>query len=137
LVLILGVGGWLCPACQKQVFPDYPVQPVPFTAVRFDDGFWLPRIETNRPVTIPFAMRMNEETGRVRNFRLAAGREEGEYQGRRFNDTDIYKVIEGKAIPYYAWARRGAGRMAVWGEARVAMPIDASRSELATLLISS
>jgi hypothetical protein len=34
---------------------DYPVKPVPFTAVHFHDAFWLPRIETNRTVTIPFA----------------------------------------------------------------------------------
>jgi hypothetical protein len=33
---------------------DYPVEPVPFTAVHFTDAFWLPRIETNRKVTIPF-----------------------------------------------------------------------------------
>jgi hypothetical protein len=26
---------------------DYPVKPVPFTAVHIDDGFWAPRIETN------------------------------------------------------------------------------------------
>src|ERR1022692_3581678 len=35
---------------------DYPVKPVPFTAVHFNDTFWLPRIETNRKVTIPFAL---------------------------------------------------------------------------------
>jgi hypothetical protein len=45
-------------------------------------------------VTIPHILRQNEETGRVDNFRKAAGLIPGEYQGRRFNDTDIYKVIE-------------------------------------------
>jgi hypothetical protein len=34
---------------------DYPVQPIPFTAVHLDDEFWAPRIETNRKVTIPAA----------------------------------------------------------------------------------
>src|SRR5439155_19820726 len=34
---------------------DYPVQPVPFTRVHLTDGFWAPRIETNRKVTIPAA----------------------------------------------------------------------------------
>ena len=43
---------------------DYPVKPVPFTAVRFTDSFWAPKIETNRSVTIPFAFRKGEETGR-------------------------------------------------------------------------
>jgi DUF1680 family protein len=84
-------------ACRSQPPPDYPVTPLPFTSVQVDDGFWLPRIETNRTVTIPFAMQKNEETGRVKNLALAAGRAEGTYQGRRFNDTDVYKVMEGAA----------------------------------------
>ena len=51
---------------------DYPVQPVPFTAVHLNDVFWAPRIETNRTVTIPFAFQKCEETGRVDNFERAA-----------------------------------------------------------------
>jgi len=76
---------------------DYPLQPVPFTSVQIEDEFWLPRIETNRTVTIPFAIVKNEETGRVDNFAFAAGLKEGKYKGRRFNDTDVYKVMEGIA----------------------------------------
>ncbi|UCG56706.1 MAG: glycoside hydrolase family 127 protein, partial [Phycisphaerales bacterium] len=76
---------------------DYPIQPVPFTAVRVEDDFWAPRIETNRAVTIPFALEKNEETGRVDNFRIAGGLMEGAYDGERYNDTDVYKVIEGAA----------------------------------------
>lgn len=80
---------------------DYPVKPVPFTAVRFNDGFWAPRIETNRKVTIPFAFEKCEETGRVNNFLQAATALRGEeiknkkLPGYPFDDTDIYKVIEG------------------------------------------
>ena len=91
------------PSCEKAIKQadksddDYPIQPVPFTAVKVEDDFWLPRIETNQTVTIPFAVEKNEETGRVDNFAIAAGRKEGKYQGRRFNDTDVYKVIEGIA----------------------------------------
>ncbi|MCK7480197.1 MAG: hypothetical protein M0C28_25245 [Candidatus Moduliflexus flocculans] len=51
---------------------DYPIRPVPFTQVTFTDAFWAPRLETNRTVSIPYALRMNEETGRVDNFRKAA-----------------------------------------------------------------
>ncbi|MFC2158301.1 glycoside hydrolase family 127 protein [Acidobacteriota bacterium] len=76
---------------------DYPVRPVPFTAVKITDNFWKPRIETNRITSIPYAMEMNEETGRVDNLRIAAGLIDGTYKGRRFNDTDIYKVMEGAA----------------------------------------
>src|SRR5499433_3123495 len=57
---------------------DYPVKPVPFTAVHFNDVFWAPRIEINRTVTIPFAFEKCEETGRVRNFLQAAEALRGE-----------------------------------------------------------
>ena len=39
---------------------DYPVQPVPFTDVRLSDGFWAPKIETNRTATIPAAFEQCE-----------------------------------------------------------------------------
>ena len=62
--LILAVA---CEPSRAQTAPsrDYPVKPVPFTAVHVTDGFWAPRIEINRTVTIPFAFRKDEETGRV------------------------------------------------------------------------
>src|ERR1035437_3392087 len=80
---------------------DYPVKPVPFTAVHINDGFWAPRIEINRTVTIPFAFGKDEETGRVDNFIRAAQALRGEafenkkYPPYPFDDTDVYKVIEG------------------------------------------
>lgn len=82
---------------------DYPVKPVPFTSVHFNDVFWAPRIEINRTVTIPFAFQKDEETGRVRNFERAAAALKGEDlkdkrpPGYPFDDTDVYKVIEGAA----------------------------------------
>jgi DUF1680 family protein len=83
--------------CQSGAKRDYPAHPVEFTKVRVSDDFWLPRIETNQNVTIPFAMKQNEETGRVDNFAIAGGLMEGEYKGERYNDTDVYKVMEGAA----------------------------------------
>src|SRR5881628_2270588 len=80
---------------------DYPVKPVPFTAVHVNDVFWAPRIETNRKVTIPFAFQKDEETGRVDLFIRAAKAIRGEAlenkraPGYPFDDTDVYKVIEG------------------------------------------
>ena len=87
---------------------DYPVQPVPFTAVRVTGGFWAARQETNRTVTIPFALQQCEGTGRLRNFDLAAEtlrrRAAGEPQFQNqpvtiypFDDSDVFKVIEGAA----------------------------------------
>jgi DUF1680 family protein len=80
---------------------DYPVQPVPFTAVHLNDVFWAPRIETNRIETIPFAFQQCELSGRVDNFVRAAKALQGQPlentkpPGYPFDDTDLYKVIEG------------------------------------------
>jgi DUF1680 family protein len=73
---------------------DYPIRAVPLTAVTIDDGFWAPKLEINRTVTIPHILKENDDTGRVANFEKAAGRKSGAYEGRRFNDTDVYKIIE-------------------------------------------
>ena len=73
---------------------DYSIHAVPMTAVTIDDGFWAPKLEVNRTVTIPHIFKENDDTGRVANFEKAAGRKTGAYEGRRFNDTDIYKIIE-------------------------------------------
>jgi DUF1680 family protein len=64
-------------------------------AVKVMDGFWAPRIETNRRVTIPAIFKKCEETGRIDNFAIAGGLLKGEYKGERYNDTDVYKTIEG------------------------------------------
>jgi DUF1680 family protein len=79
---------------QARPVPSYPIQAVPLRAVQVTGGFWQQKLETNRRVTIPHVMDQNEKTGRVDNFRKGAGLMAGAYQGRRFNDTDIYKIVE-------------------------------------------
>src|SRR2546430_2538204 len=80
---------------------DYPVKPVPFTAVHIHDVFWAPRIETNRAVTIPFAFEQDQKSGRFYNFERAAQALKGtppadlRPPGYPFDDTDVYKVLEG------------------------------------------
>jgi uncharacterized protein len=74
---------------------DYPIQGVSFTQVHLEDKFWLPRLQTNHQVTIPASFERCEKTGRVRNFEMAA-----DHTGKfctifPFDDTDIYKTIEG------------------------------------------
>ncbi len=87
----------LLPVCTRQGLKDYPLQPVAFTEVQITDGFWLPRMETNRTVTIPFAFKKCEETGRIDNFAKAGGLIPGEFEGRRYNDSDVFKIMEGAA----------------------------------------
>ena len=73
---------------------EYPIRAVPAADVKITDAFWKPRLDTNRTVTIPHIIRQNEDTGRVANFLKAAHTLEGAYQGQRYNDTDVYKIIE-------------------------------------------
>lgn len=77
---------------------DYPFTAVPFTRVTIDDAFWLPRLQTSRQVTIPYAFEQCEKTGRIRNFARAGGLLDGEFEGAYpFDDSDVYKVVEGAA----------------------------------------
>ena len=78
-----------------QTTGDYNIQGVPFNLVSINDQFWLPKIETNRTVTIPSSFKKCEETGRVENFVLAAKKTGRFLTTFPFDDTDIYKIIEG------------------------------------------
>jgi len=86
----------LCPSLPA-VPQDYPYRPVPFHQVRVDGPFWAPRLETNREVTVRYDFQKCEETGRLSNFAKAAGRIEGGFEGIIYNDSDVFKVIEGAA----------------------------------------
>jgi len=59
------------------------------------DAFWSPKIERNRTMTIPYVFRQCELTGRIDNFAIAGGLKKGKYTGERYNDSDVFKVIEG------------------------------------------
>ncbi|WP_314519919.1 glycoside hydrolase family 127 protein [Xanthocytophaga agilis] len=75
---------------------EYPIQPIPFTSVKVNDKFWAPRIKKNHEVTIPIALGHCYKTGRVDNFLFAAHTKEGKFCTEYpFDDTDIYKIIEG------------------------------------------
>ncbi|MFY7909271.1 MAG: glycoside hydrolase family 127 protein, partial [Emticicia sp.] len=55
----------------SQVQKDYPYRGVPFTQVKLSDNFWLPKLEINRTVTIPWSFQKSKETGRIKNFEQA------------------------------------------------------------------
>ncbi|MDH7463090.1 glycoside hydrolase family 127 protein [Chitinophagaceae bacterium 26-R-25] len=74
---------------------DYSITGVPFTQVKLNDHFWLPRIQTNRTVTIPASFQRCESTGRVKNFEMAAAKSGKFCTTFPFDDTDIYKTLEG------------------------------------------
>jgi hypothetical protein len=68
--------------------------PVPFVHVRFNDGFWQPRMEVNRTATIPQIYRKLEETGRISAFDLDFEREVPSPIVLIFGDSDPAKWIE-------------------------------------------
>ena len=92
-ILVLFASGF---SCKKAVQSGYSISPIPFTEVKLADEFWAPRIETNRAVTIPFAFKQCEATGRVANFEIAGGLKEGAFCTKYpFDDSDVFKIIEG------------------------------------------
>lgn len=82
---------------EKEKKKDYPIHPVSFADVQLTDSFWLPRLKTNREVTIPYDFKKCEETGRIDNFAAAGGLKKGSFVGIRYNDSDVFKVMEGAA----------------------------------------
>ena len=80
----------------------YPINPVPFTSVKIaPDSFWGQRLKASREVTIPLAFSKCESEGRYENFVKAARQMHAsqnlgyEVKGFSFDDTDVYKTIEG------------------------------------------
>lgn len=72
--------------------------PVNFHEVTINSPFWSPRLEANRTVSIPHNLDTCEQTGRIDNFRHAAGvPTRAPFQGHIFHDSDVYKVLEGVA----------------------------------------
>jgi uncharacterized protein len=74
-----------------------PVSPVNFSKVVVKDYFWKPRIERVHSATLPVCIDQTERvTPRMLNFDNAAARS-GKHKGIYFDDSDVYKVIEGIA----------------------------------------
>lgn len=76
---------------------DYPIQPVRFTNVMIADDLWKKRIDTAISITIPYDFEKCEETGRIDNFAKAGGLMDGPHQGIYYNDSDVFKVMQGAA----------------------------------------
>ena len=93
----------------------YPIDPVPFTSVKVaPDSFWGQRLKASREVTIPLAFSKCESEGRYENFVKAEKQMHSpvnlgyEVKGYSFDDTDVYKTIEGasyvlQTIPTRNW----------------------------------
>lgn len=95
LLLIASAGLVGCSAVRQDT-PFQKNEPVDFSQVKITDDFWLPRIDKHAEVTLPACIRQCEvETQRVKNFAIAGGLEPGEFKGLVYDDSDLYKMIEG------------------------------------------
>ena len=97
--LLLCAAGLAAAACRPSGTGDsgvYPISQVSFTDVQVTDSFWGERLRASREVTIPLAFSKCEETGRYDNF-VRAVHPDSTYRvgGFPFDDTDVYKTIEG------------------------------------------
>lgn len=77
------------PSLQK----NYPIN---FSQVKITDNFWQPRLLTHANVTLQAGLNQCEnETQRIRNFAIAAGLIKGVFKGFVYDDSDLYKMLEG------------------------------------------
>lgn len=82
--------------CASAQTKDYPIQPVAFTKVHVQDNFWQPKMEVNASVTIPYVIAQCKANGRMDNFLRAGKKIAGDKMSEfPFDDTDVYKAIEG------------------------------------------
>ncbi len=75
---------------------------VPINKVQIQDAFFLPRVQQSRDTTIPYMWDTLHDkvpgvapSHCIENFRIAAGLAQGEFQGFWFQDSDLWKWLEG------------------------------------------
>jgi len=73
------------------------IQQVDFSDVKINDNFWSPRLVKYTTTTLPVCIdQIENQTGRIRNFENAA-KGTGKHSGIFFDDSDVYKALEGIA----------------------------------------
>jgi DUF1680 family protein len=82
--------------------PHAKLRPVAVSDVRLSDPIWEPRRRLTTEKTIPEMHALLESSERLDNFRRGAGKMDGPFFGRYFNDTDVYKWLEAAS-----WALAG------------------------------
>ena len=97
MISVAGVVGACLIALNVPAGDDYPLRHPDFASARTTRGFWFDRIETNRTATLESNWRKCNETPRIANFTNAARRAVGTFGGIPFDDSDVYKVMEGTA----------------------------------------
>lgn len=84
------------------LWPQAATDRVMLSMTKLDDvevtgGIWQQRQTTVHDVTVWDVFGQCESTGRIENFYRAAGIHSGPFQGTFFDDSDVYKAMEGAA----------------------------------------
>lgn len=90
LLILIVVG---CSEVSNRV--GYPIQLIELNHVKLTGGLLKQYQDTVFTTTIPYAFDQCESTGRIDNFAKAAGLMKGIHIGKRYNDTDVFKILEG------------------------------------------
>ena len=82
---------------QDEQLPYRRMKQVDFSHVNITDSFWSPRLRNHVINTLPVCIdQIENQTGRMRNFENAANRA-GDHSGIFYDDSDVYKALEGIA----------------------------------------
>ena len=80
------------------------IREIPLSQVQVSDAFWSSRQKLMTDVTIPYMEKIlrdevegAEKSNAIRNFRMAAKEESGEFYGMVFQDSDVAKWLEAAA----------------------------------------
>lgn len=98
LLIFVSCLSYSCVTAVKEKEPSpQTIKPVDFSLVKISDGFWSPRLKKHAHTTLAVCIdQIENKTGRIRNFENAA-QKKGTHSGIFFDDSDVYKALEGMA----------------------------------------
>ncbi|MEO9021494.1 MAG: glycoside hydrolase family 127 protein [Ginsengibacter sp.] len=96
--IIVLIGLAICSPLFSRSQNGYALKQIALKNVTINDKFWLPRLETHRISTVISAItQLRDSTSRIHNYEVAAGVKKGKFEGLVWDDSDVYKVMEGIA----------------------------------------
>ncbi len=101
IILLVLITSIVCPGCtdrnSKDKVASKKIESVDFSHIKITDNFWSPRLKNHVTYTLPVCIdQIENKTGRIQNFENAA-KKSGEHSGIFYDDSDVYKALEGMA----------------------------------------
>lgn len=89
---------WGCGGQEPVATPPLKmIDQIDFSHVHIQDRFWSPRLAKHTSATLPVCIdQIENQTGRMQNF-VHAAQGTGKHSGIFFDDSDVYKALEGIA----------------------------------------